>query len=142
MAMRRVSLTLLLVLACSPPDSSPVAGRIPPALAPAFALLDSALSPASRDSLRRLLPDSVSELHFSLGMWLRNNGGLWKGGPVADSLRARGVTHPDDMSHLILTAYGFYLRGQRVPLDSLIRAVPPLMRPEDFPVISPSRDPG
>jgi hypothetical protein len=109
--------------------------RVPPALAPSFALLDSALTPAMRDSLRVLLPDRAIDLHLSLGMWLRNNGGLWRGGPVADSLRARGVRHPDDMSHVILQAYGLYLRERPIDLDALIRALPPPPNLDNVPTI-------
>jgi hypothetical protein len=98
---------------------------VPPAVAPAFALLDSALAPGVRDTLRSWLPDSAIRFHLSLGMWLRNEAGLWRGGPVADSLRVRGVQHPDDMSHVILQAYGLYLRGMPIDLAALVRAVPP-----------------
>ncbi len=98
---------------------------VPPAIAPAFALLDSALSPAQRDRLRHVPPDSIIALHFSLGLWLRNNAGLWRGSPVAESLRARGVVQPDDMSQLILLAYSGYLRGEPVDLAALARDLPP-----------------
>ncbi|MBB4634238.1 DUF6794 domain-containing protein [Longimicrobium terrae] len=106
--------------------------RVPAAVAPAFALLDSTLTAADRQTLRRTLPDSAILYHHTLGMGLRNEAGLWRGGPVADSLRARGVRHPDNMSHVILQAYGFHLRGQPVPLDSLIRALPPPPAPSSF----------
>jgi hypothetical protein len=116
-------LSIFIVLAaCSAPE--PELSR-PPALAPAIALLDSGFTEAEKDTLRKWLPDSAIVLHFSVGMWLRNEAGLWRGGPVADSLRARGVNHPDDMSHVILQAYGHYLRGDSVDLDAIIREIPP-----------------
>ena len=120
---RNATLSIVLVLAaCSGPEPE---FRGSPALAPAFALLDSEFSEAQRDTLRQLLPDSAISLHFSVGLWLRNEARLWRGGPVADSLRARGVNHPDDMSHVILQAYGHYLRGDSVDLDVLINQIPP-----------------
>lgn len=76
---------LIVLAACSGPEPE---RRAPPALAPAFALLDSSFTEAGKDTLRQLLPDSAIVLHHSVGMWLRNEAGLWRGGPVADSLRA------------------------------------------------------
>ena len=123
---------LFLVLACE--RTTPGPPRVPPVLAPAFALLDSSLSRADRDALRRTLPDSAILYHLSLGRWLRNTGDLWKGGPVAESLRAHGVNHPDDMAQVILQAYGLYLRGKPINLDSLVRQLPPAPKVESYEV--------
>jgi hypothetical protein len=108
---------------------------VPEAIAPAVALLDSLLPATTRDSLRTILPDNAMALHMSLGMWLRGEAGLWKGGEVADSLQAHGLTHPDDMSHVILQAYGLYLNGRPIDLDSLIRTRPPA--PSGFKTFAP-----
>lgn len=108
---------------------------VPPALARAIVFLDSALPPATKDRLRHALPDSSIYYHMSLGMWLRNEAGLWRGGEIADSMRAHGVRHPDDMSDVILRAYGFYLRGKPINLDSLLGRVPP--PPTGFELLGP-----
>jgi hypothetical protein len=122
--LRRLVIVALVSLACTKPAAH-AAPAIPPAIAPAFALLDSVLSPAQKDTLRRMLPDSAGLYHFTLGLFLRNEGGLWKGGPVAESLLARGVKQPDNMFGIILAAYGLYLRGKPIDLDSLVRGVRP-----------------
>ncbi len=72
---------------------------------------------------------------MTVGLWLRNEAGLWKGGPIADSLRAHGVRHPDDMSDVILRGYGLYLRGDSVNLGALIHALPrpPALEPFEAP---------
>ncbi len=102
--------------------------------------MDSALTPADRDTLRRWLPDSSIDLHMSVGLWLRNEAGLWKGGPIADSMRAHGIQHPDDMSDIILRGYGLYLRGESIDLDSLIRTAPQPPLPQSFEKLPSSSD--
>ena len=47
----------------------------------------------------------VAATHFSLGMWMRNNWGLWGGSRLQRYFRDRQVFHPDDMSGEILKAY-------------------------------------
>jgi hypothetical protein len=39
--------------------------------------------------------------HFTIGMWMRNNWGLWSGGPLQDWFKARGLGHADDMTGCI-----------------------------------------
>lgn len=43
--------------------------------------------------------------HLGLGMWIRNNWGLWGGSRLQRYFRDRRVFHPDDMSGVILKAY-------------------------------------
>lgn len=62
------------------------------------------------DSLKqRILAQTEEEftaqVHFGLGLWMRNQWGLWRGGPLAKYFRQLGVYHPDDMSGIILTTY-------------------------------------
>ena len=47
----------------------------------------------------------VAATHFGLGMWMRNNWGLWGGSRLQRYFRDRQVFHPDDMSGEILKAY-------------------------------------
>lgn len=107
-----------------PGAGSALAG-LPPVVSDAFRRLDRELPSGTRDSLRVTPPDGMWRYHHSIGMYVRNNYGLWKGGPLQDYFLARGLRHPDDMSGVLLEAYGLYLRGARVNLDSLIRASPP-----------------
>ena len=92
---------------------------------PVFHALDTLLSPGQRDTLRTALRDSSWLYHRSIGMMLRNEFGLWRGGPLQSYFLARGVRHPDDMSDILLRAYGAHLRGEPIDVPALIRAVPP-----------------
>lgn len=104
--------------------------ELPPVVADAFRRLDRELPPESRDALRAVPPGEMWRYHHSIGMYVRNNYGLWKGGPLQEYFLAKGLRHPDDMSGVLLEAYGVYLRGAPVDLDSLIRAIPPPPLPE------------
>ena len=51
------------------------------------------------------------QYHFSLGMWMRNNWGLWQGSKLSKWFNERGIFHPDDMSAIILDSYWHHLCG-------------------------------
>ncbi len=106
--------------------------QLPAPVADAFRHLDREVPAEDRDTLRATPPAEMVRYHMGLGMYVRNELGLWRGGPLQDWFRANGVQHPDDMSGLLLEAYGLYLRGAPVNLDSIIAAVPPPPR-QEFP---------
>jgi len=66
--------------------------------------------------------DDMGKYHMSLGLWMRNNWGLWKEGPLYDDLSARGLFHPDDMSGLILTSFWRQLHNQPLEIEAQIAA--------------------
>lgn len=43
--------------------------------------------------------------HLNLGMWIRNNWGLWKGSRLSEHFNRIGIKHPDDISSIILNSY-------------------------------------
>ena len=54
--------------------------------------------------------------HFGIGMWIRNNWGLWKEeGPLYEYFKSIGINHPDDMSGIIFTT--FYRRFHKLDED-------------------------
>lgn len=65
--------------------------------------------------------DAVSELHFSTGMWIRNE---WIRG-FRDTLLVKqfnemGIYHPDDMSSIILTSVYRKLNNHPLDIDGLV----------------------
>jgi len=52
------------------------------------------------------------EYHFGLGLYIRNNWGLWRGSPLSKHLNELGFTHPDDMSAVILETFWCKRHGQ------------------------------
>jgi hypothetical protein len=84
--------------------------------------------------LTKILPDTTQQKilsmtedeflggsHFGLGMWIRNNWGLWRGGKLAKEFNNKGIFHPDDMSGIILKCYYRQLHNQDWGLDEQIK---------------------
>jgi len=84
--------------------------------------------------LTKILPDTTQKKilsmteeeflggsHFGLGMWIRNNWGLWRGGELAKDFNYKGIFHPDDMSGIILKCYYRQLHNQDWELDEQIK---------------------
>lgn len=68
--------------------------------------LDKILSEKDKEYIKGLsIEDLIKNLHFSLGMWIRNNWGLWGGSRLQQYFFDKKVDHPDGMSGEILRAY-------------------------------------
>ena len=63
----------------------------------------------------------LGNAHFGLGMWMRNNWGLWKGKELAKYFNSIGIYHPDDMSGIILTSYYRELHEQEWKVDEQVK---------------------
>ena len=59
--------------------------------------------------------DETIDYHFGLGMWIRNNWGLWGGSRIQLYMKDRMdrfIVEPDDMSGMILEFYWEWLNGK------------------------------
>lgn len=66
--------------------------------------------------------DAITQSHHGLGRWIRNNWGLWsKDSNLYNYLSNLGLTHPDDMSSVILTSYHRHLNNMELELDEQIK---------------------
>ena len=100
---------------------------IPRNLEECFHVLDTMLHPSDRNTIKAESRDGMSKYHFSLGLWMRNNWGLWGGSRLQTYLYRRGLHHPDDMSGEVLRFYNDYLWGR----DSAWRAFDTTLVPPD-----------
>ena len=97
-----------------PPDLSRFA--TPANLDECFHALEEGLPQYELDEMRNGSKDDMIRYHHGLGMWMRNNWGLWRGeGPLYEYMAELGLVHPDDMSGLILDTFWLHLNQQ--PLD-------------------------
>lgn len=94
---------------------------IPSDLQDCFKQLDKLLSSAEKKSFSSARENSLSSYHMGLGLWMRNNWGLWKGSRLSNYFNRLGVLHPDDMSGIIIRYYHRYLNGHEFKIDELPR---------------------
>jgi hypothetical protein len=62
----------------------------------------------------------VSKTHLGLGMSLRNQWGLWGGSRLRQYFISHNISHPDNMSGLILEYYYWHLVGKPTTLKKLL----------------------
>ena len=90
---------------------------IPTDLLDAVSQLDHLLSPDQIERIDRF-PTADSFLvaeHWGIGLWIRNNWGLWAGDRLAKYFMDNEVYHPESMSGIILISY--YRSRKNVPLE-------------------------
>lgn len=67
--------------------------------------------------------EAVTDLHFGTGRAIRNNWGLWGKGINRLKLyfRIKGITHPDDISSIILTSFHRHLNNKDKNLKNQVQ---------------------
>jgi len=64
---------------------------------------------------------ACAEMHMGLGMWMRNNWGLWAGSRLSFYFADLGVFHPDDMSGVILRSFHRHLNGKPLKVEKQVK---------------------
>ncbi len=96
----------------TPDPTSKYKVYVPADLEDAFVELKKMLPVQVVQSMRAGSEQDVIQYHFSLGMWMRNNWGLWGGSRLSKHLNRLGLQHPDDMSGLILSTFWCHLNSK------------------------------
>ena len=66
--------------------------------------------------------DAVTELHMGTGLGIRNGWELWKGkNSLYRFFQTRGISHPDDISSIILTSFHRHLNKKDIDLENQIK---------------------
>lgn len=100
---------------------------IPKTLEEAFDILDEMNIKDIEDWLKDEEGKAIGQSHHGLGMWLRNNWGLWHSEPFWDKntlnywFNEMGIFHADDMSSIILTSYHRIKNGKEVKLEKQVQ---------------------
>ena len=105
---------------------------IPKDLGECFMELDKMLPEIDRKEMAALTDKSeMIRYHMGLGMRLRNIWGLWGGSRLQKYFTDRRVTHPDDMSGIILDYYFNWLHGEKDAWREWAKKQKPLIRYEN-----------
>ena len=89
--------------------------------------LDKLLKKKERQKFMTSLP---VDYHFSQGLYVRNNWGLWQGSRLQQYFYNLGIKHPDDMSSIILNCYWRYLRGEPINFEKEVERHSPIPTPQ------------
>lgn len=95
--------------------------RIPKTKEECFAILDEMLSQKDKDVITQM--EDTIDLHFGLGMWIRNNWIYPQSNEAVEALLRQFddeadddmplFIHPDDYSSMILDSYQEYLKTKK-----------------------------
>ena len=96
--------------------NSPTGVYIPKNLEECFLEFKRMLPPDVIKEFKKRDQGNVIRYHLTLGVWIRNNWGLWQGSCLVDYFNQRGIQHPDDMSGIILNSFWRYLNDRPIRL--------------------------
>lgn len=102
----------------TPDQTNPSKIYIPKDLEDSFVELKKMLHPNFIEEFKE--DDEIASEHFGLGLWMRNNWGLWAGSRLAKYFRSIGVNHPDDMSSIILSNFKLHLNGKPLEVEKQV----------------------
>lgn len=84
-------------------------------------VLDYLEANVSKEEQRTFIGTDPGLYHFGIGMWMRNNWGLWdKESDLHKWFASHGITHADDMSGIILTSFRRRLLGQPIGFEQQV----------------------
>lgn len=103
-------------------DGSTYSGvYIPKDLDDCFKELNCCLCPALIRQMKVGSEENMVQYHGNLGMWMRNNWGLWKGSRLSEFFNKKEIFHPDDMSGIILCSFWRDLNDKPIDLAGQIK---------------------
>lgn len=109
------------VLSSRNADTLGTISKIPLTLNECYDALDTIFTDDLKEWVICLPPNQFgAKMHFGVGLYMRNNWNLWKGGELASYLESKGFEHPDNMSGVILYLYHRKLRGKEYDIDKFV----------------------
>ncbi len=92
---------------------------LPATLEECYIEIEKMLEPKDIQKIKSGTKDDLVELHFGLGMAIRNSW-LWGGqSGVYKYFVLNGITHPDNMSGIIIEGFYHYLNGRELDIEEI-----------------------
>lgn len=105
----------------TPDETAPFKVYIPIDLEDSYRELKKMLSPEMLKEIKDTPENTMGgEYHMGLGMWMRNNWGLWAGSRLAKHFNQIGIFHPDDMSSIIIKGFWHNLNEKKFDLQARV----------------------
>ena len=86
-----------------------------------FIELNKIIKPKDLKTFKKSNEKELSLYHLGLGVWIRNNWIRPKNSPLANYFAKMGITHPDDMSSIILKSFHRHLNNKDIKLKEQVR---------------------
>ena len=93
---------------------------VPQNLYDALSHLKKLLKPEQIQEMKQGTEQDMIQYHFGLGMWMRNNWGLWGNSKLRKWFISLGIHHPDDMSGIILNSLWRDLNDQPLHISKQV----------------------
>jgi len=93
---------------------------LPATLEECYKMLDEELDSEDIEFIKYSTETDRIDMHFGLGMWIRNEWLYPTQSKLTSLLYESGVMHTDDMSAIIIEGYYRYLNGEQCSLEDLI----------------------
>ncbi len=94
---------------------------VPKDLEDCFTELKKLLKPEDVEKMKNGREEDMAGYHFGLGMWMRNNWGLWGDSRLTQWFNTQGIKHPDDMSGIILDSFWRHLNQKPIKLEEQVK---------------------
>ena len=95
--------------------------RIPENLEDCFSVLSEVMTGKTLEDFKMADEEDLIRYHFSLGMWIRNNFGLWTGSHLAQFFIDLGIFDADEMSGVIILSFHRMINDKEIRLKEQLK---------------------
>ena len=97
--------------------------KVPVSASEALQMFIKALTEEEKIALKEVEEDQIALFHFTWGQDMRNDWSMWeKDTLLVNSFKIIGITHPDDMSGIILRSAHRQLNKKPIKLNEQVKA--------------------
>lgn len=97
--------------------------KVPLSTSEALHMFLEALTEEEKITLKEVEENQIALFHHTLGQDIRNEWSMWeKNTPLVNSFQTIGITHPDDMSGIILTSAHRHLNKKPIKLQEQVKS--------------------